>query len=509
MARTSNNKKGYCTMRITRSVLYSFSLLLASQLMTVGPARATNGMNMEGYGPIALGLGGSAMAYDNGNAAVINNPATLGLNQDTRLDLALGFLGPDVETRRNGQTWNSQAEAFYMPAFGWSRTQGRFTYGIASFAQGGMGTEFDAGPGAAATAELLNAGITATGAAAPSAATVAAVAGLQERTEIGVGRLMIPLAYAVGERLILGGTVDFVWATMDLQMVMSGKQMFDMIGAGQIGGDMVTALQGAMGAGQVQDLYYGYFDFSDDNDFSGKAGSSGFAAKIGLVYRAGEHLRIGAVYHGKVKLDEFDGRANVNMAVSADTGFLGGGALSGSYTDATFPLRGDISIRNFSWPAMLAAGIAWEPGERWLLVADLKHIDWSAAMKSFSMSFKADDSAANGAFAGLTMKATLPQDWDDQLVLTAGAAYRATDRFTLRAGFNLADNPVPDRTLLYLFPAIVENHYTAGLGITFNERQQLHLGLSYAPEVKATNPASGMESRHSQLNWQVMYSHFF
>ena len=40
---------------------------------------ATNGMNLEGYGPIATAMGGASMAYDNGTAAVINNPATLAL----------------------------------------------------------------------------------------------------------------------------------------------------------------------------------------------------------------------------------------------------------------------------------------------------------------------------------------------------------------------------------------------------------------------------------------------
>jgi long-chain fatty acid transport protein len=33
-------------------------------------------MNMEGYGPIACGMGGACMAFDNGTAAVMNNPAT-------------------------------------------------------------------------------------------------------------------------------------------------------------------------------------------------------------------------------------------------------------------------------------------------------------------------------------------------------------------------------------------------------------------------------------------------
>ena len=61
-------------------------------------AYATNGMNMEGYGPIATGMGGASMAYDNGTAALMNNPATLGLMpQGNRLDVAVGFLGPNVK----------------------------------------------------------------------------------------------------------------------------------------------------------------------------------------------------------------------------------------------------------------------------------------------------------------------------------------------------------------------------------------------------------------------------
>ena len=473
-------------------------------------AHATNGMNMEAYGPIAMGMGGASMAYDNGTAAVINNPATLGLAGDgARLDIALGFLGPNVKSSLGNDKWPSEADAFYMPAFGWSKKQGRFSYGIASFAQGGMGTEYDQGPGAVMAANLMRSGITATGAGAPASSTIAATAALQERTQIGVGRLMAPLTYEVNDRLIVGGTADFVWASMDLQMVMGGKQMFDMIGSGLISGDMVGALQGAMSSGAVNDIYYGYFDFSDNNDFTGKARTTGFAAKIGLVYKLGERVSVGAVYHSKVELDKFDGRSKVNMAVSGDTGFLAGGALSGSYTDAVFPLRGDIVIKDFSWPAMFAGGIAFRPNEAWFLTADLKRILWSDAMESFSMEFQADADPANGSFAGLTLRATMPQDWDDQTVFQGGAAWRATDRLTLRAGVNLSDNPVPDSKVLYIFPAIVENHVMGGAGYAFNDRQRVDFGLSYAPKVSVTNSVTGMKTRHSQLNWQLMYSHFF
>ena len=47
-------------------------------------AFATNGMNLEGYGPIAHGMGGASMAYDNGTAAIMNNPATLACGPSTR-----------------------------------------------------------------------------------------------------------------------------------------------------------------------------------------------------------------------------------------------------------------------------------------------------------------------------------------------------------------------------------------------------------------------------------------
>ena len=52
--------------------------LAAAVLLLAGgtPALATNGMNMEGYGPISTGLGGASQAIDHGTAAMAQNPAT-------------------------------------------------------------------------------------------------------------------------------------------------------------------------------------------------------------------------------------------------------------------------------------------------------------------------------------------------------------------------------------------------------------------------------------------------
>lgn len=57
----------------------------------------------------------AAMGYDNGTAAMANNPATLALMaDDSRLDVMVGFVGPDVETSMG--MGKSGADAFYMPA---------------------------------------------------------------------------------------------------------------------------------------------------------------------------------------------------------------------------------------------------------------------------------------------------------------------------------------------------------------------------------------------------------
>ena len=61
----------------------TLTALAAALLGTLAlPAAATNGMNLEAYGAKAGGMGGASFAYENGNSALMNNPATLGLRQD-------------------------------------------------------------------------------------------------------------------------------------------------------------------------------------------------------------------------------------------------------------------------------------------------------------------------------------------------------------------------------------------------------------------------------------------
>jgi long-chain fatty acid transport protein len=485
--------------------------LIAVLLVPTAAIWATNGMNLEGYGPIATGMGGASMAYDNGTAAMMNNPATLTLlMQGWRLDVALGMLGPDVEasvTTPSGKlTANSEATAFFMPAFGLVKKQDKMVYGLGVFGQGGMGTEF---------------GNTSWMADPSMGANTALTEGLVNRSEVSVGRAMGTFGYDVNEKFSIGLTADLVWAGMDLQMAISEAQLQDLANpqAQNIGTATGTLVQafGQMyepfdGYG-ISKLHHAYFDFSNDNDFTGQAMGFGFAGKIGMVYKATPQVTIGATIHSPTILADLETEdATLSMAVNVDPSIFVA-EPPGNYVDMNIPVTGKITIEDFQWPATLGAGVAYQMC-RGLLAADVKYIMWSGVMKDFKMSFVADNTPQNGGFAGLKMDATLFQEWENQLVIAAGGAYKPIDPLSLRAGFNYGKNPVPDKFLNALFPAVVETHATLGAGWDFGQGSQVNVSGTVALKSEVNNPGNGstippVASSHSQLNWQVMFSHGF
>jgi long-chain fatty acid transport protein len=453
---------------------------IAALLSIVGvsaPAFATNGMNLEGYGAVSTAMGGTSMAFDNGAGAMMNNPATLGLMpQGSGLGVALGFLGPNVSATHPlyGKA-DSGGDAYYMPAIGYLMKTGKFTFGAGIYSQGGMGTEYSA------------------------SSFMAAGTGEKVRSEVGVGRLIFPLAYNVNDALTIGGSLDWVWASMDIMMAANGSQ-FNAMGTGMSTG-MMTTMGTLMGAGANTFR----IDFSDNSDFTGEAFGSGFAAKLGLVYKINSALTIGAVYQSKTNLGDMKTDSKGASFSAYNSGASMGPAM-----------KGKITIHDFQWPETYGAGVAYQATDRLMLAADYKRLNWSKVMKNFNMTYST--SALGGAdYADFTIS----QNWKDQDVFMLGASYRLTDSVTLRAGANLADNPIPDNRVHPLFPAIVRDHYTFGLGYMINQQSGIDFSATYAPKVTVTGTqmtdgsagtgvtANAMKISHSQFNWQVQYGYHF
>lgn len=231
----------------------------------------------------------------------------------------------------------------------------------------------------------------------------------------------------------------------------------------------------------------GYFNFTDGSKFTQKASSTGYAGKLGMTYKVNKQLTLGATYHSKTSLgDMTTNGATMDMIM--------GGATVQS-------IAGRISIVNFQFPETYGFGMAYQATDDLLLVADYKRIGWARVMKNFHMNFVANDGS-------LTMDMKMPQNWADQDVVNLGFSYRTSEALTLRAGANIANNPVPDSTVNPLFPAIVKNHYTVGAGYTIDKVSAVNASLVYVPKVTVTSPA-GYSIDHGQMNWQLMYSHSY
>ena len=461
-----------------RATAVAVAALAASQ------AWATNGMLMEGYGPVALSMGGASQAYDNGTAGMMNNVATLQLGENgTRADVALGILGPSVASSMTGMpTAKSGGTSYVMPAFGWVRKNDQYSYGVGVFGQGGMGTEYS-------NSSFMGAG---TGDA---------------RSELGVGRVIFPVSMKVNDRLNVGASLDFTWANLDMKMLASPQQFVGMyafgngLGMDQAGMTAATSQLNAMGTQMglqgPMASNYARLDFSNSNDFTGQAKGSGWTGKLGATFKATEALSLGVSYQMKTRLSDLTTGAN-----GAQFTLIAADGANGAPGTVMPAMNGKIIVRNFQMPSVLAAGASWQASPVLNLVADVKRIGWSSVMKSFNMAFDMG--------GGQVMNFGMPQNWSDQTVVSLGGAYKVNDALKVRAGYSHSTNPIPDAMVNPLFPAIVKDHFMAGFGYQINKNMTMDAAISHAPKVTVVNaadPSMPVTISHSQTNYQLMLSY--
>jgi long-chain fatty acid transport protein len=277
--------------------------------------------------------------------------------------------------------------------------------------------------------------------------------------------------------LAVGATLDFMWSGLDLRMAATGAQL----------GALVTGASGSLGGAlpALGGAPWARIDFSNSSDFTGKAQSTGWGAKLGAVYKAAPGWTLGASYRFKSSLGDMK-TSTTGASISATGGFID---------------VGRITVVDFQWPAMSAVGAAWQATPALLLAADVKRIDWASVMKDFRMRF---DSAGMGG----SVSFALPQNWKNQTVTNLGLAWAMNDQLTLRTGVNLTDNPIPDALVNPLFPATVKTHYSFGAGWRFAGDNEFNASLTVAPRSTVTN-GMGVVVTHQQTNAQFMYSYRF
>jgi long-chain fatty acid transport protein len=433
-------------------------------------AHATNGMALSGYGPIAMAMGGAAVAYDSGNSGAINNPATLALMpQGARFEVDVNMMHVDAETWMSGVgSASSEAEWFAMPSISYIVKSGRVSYGLGVFSQGGMGANY--GKKSFLSADPVSGEPT----------------GLPDESEVMIGRLILPWALEVNDRLSIGASFDAVYGRMTMKQLVSRQGLFDMVLPGrQTLGVATFDLAAIVGLGptalRLAGANYAHFDLD-------KLDGWGVGGQVGLVFRASDTLAFGASYQFETHLEDLEAD-DASIHAGRGSNFVG--------------IPGSAAIEDFQWPATIKVGAAWQATERLLLVADIKHYRWSDVLDSLKIRFEPD--------TGGTINIEMYQEWDDQTVFSIGGEYRLTPRVRLRAGFNYGKDPVPENYLQHLAEAITEKHLMLGAGVRVGKRGQFDLAYVHAFEAEETNtnPLIGLTSSMSQDSVNLSYSHRF
>jgi long-chain fatty acid transport protein len=233
---------------------------------------------------------------------------------------------------------------------------------------------------------------------------------------------------------------------------------------------------------QLAQAPWARIDFSNTSDYSGAAKATGWTGKLGLTYQATPEMTLGASYHFKTSQGDMK-TSTTGASLSAPGGFAD---------------MGQIKVLDFQMPASLTVGMAMQASPSLTWAADIKRIEWSKVMRQFSMSYTSAGMGGSVSFA-------MPQHWEDQTVVSLGAAYRMNDQLTVRGGINMASNPIPNQWVNPLFPAIIEDHMTLGVGYQISKQTQLDFALSHANKVTVASPMASIS--HSQNNWQLMLSH--
>ena len=143
-------------------------------------------------------------------------------------------------------------------------------------------------------------------------------------------------------------------------------------------------------------------------------------------------------------------------------------ALGLSYTSchwvADFDEYTDLLPKHVDLPQSVQAGIAVKLSRNWELCADYRWIDWTDV----------------NIFGASVYENSL--DWDDQDIVKLGIEWRATTRYTMRAGWSHGQTVI-DRDhafLSMLTPATVEDQVTAGFTVRVGERSEVHFTYLHA-----------------------------
>lgn len=202
--------------------------------------------------------------------------------------------------------------------------------------------------------------------------------------------------------------------------------------------------------------------------------SYGVGVRIGWLGQVAPGIRLGATYASKTYMTKFEEYSGL---------FADGGA--------------------FDIPANAAIGIAVVPVEKLTVAADVQRIFYgdvesianpgpTAAELGGTISPDRQLGASNGIGFG----------WQDTWNFKLGLKYELNKAWTLRAGYNYGQSPIPQSEVLIniLAPGVVENHVTLGFSYRSSKTSQWNVSYMHAFYNSESNPSTAFAGMPAEIS---------
>ena len=393
-----------------RRFFFVFFALVFLAGMT-GTAMATNGYQLIGVGQQEKSMGGAVTAAPLDAMTAITNPAgmaRIGKRADFSMEAFMPNRSVDF-TSMSGQSTEGGSKLYGIPAIGWTApafNSSNIYFGGGMYGTSGLGVDYGQVLMMPANPAMGMPDVTFDGYSA-----------------IAFWKMAPTIAWNVNKQLSLGFALNLDYQSVAIRERIRNVPFWN---------DPSNP-----SAGVTQD---------DVNlDLGRPTSQMGIGATVGALYDINDWITLGASYSSK----QFFSDATFRVGSGDVYNFNGATGKAGTYKMA------------LNFPRQAAIGIAIKPIKPLLVDFDVKWINWSDTHD------KVDFSGPSGAFmtpSGPTDSTTLDFGWKDQWVYALGIQYKATDRLTVRTGYNYSKAPIDEKDVFnnLVLPAIVEQHFTIG-----------------------------------------------
>ncbi len=488
-------------------------LIILAAMSSEWLSAGTNGYLLNGYNAKSFGRGGTTIARPDNLSVILTNPAGLAFLDKRSIGLGFGLLIPKVQFR-NAVNDNTVADQKYypMPFSGYAdpREGSSWAWGVGLNVVGGMGAEY-----------VLD----------------HALLGEQKYfSNFGYMTFGPSFAYRINDQWAVGAGFQLYYGMLDFKMPFSIEPVANLQGHPVNNPGMTF---GQMFAAPTNQGGFGYTEVTAYANMKGLKGY-GAGANLGVIFKPNDRWTLGLAYTSPAKMilkgkavmdmtDQFNeafGLAVQGYMAQNPTATLeqAQAAVGQMFTNMGINLSQGVAAEygkntaEFGVPQKLGLGVSFKPSDKLILALDLEWINWSAAFKKMPIKLKDGSSEninlmINGETTDGTFNYNFPLKWKDAYNFKFGADYSLDDKTNIRAGFIHGKNPVPGNTLFAIFPAIVENHITLGVGRSFTDRFTVDLAYIYTLNKKQQSGSThliGQEYVNSrdQLREQMLMTSF-